>query len=129
MGIWRNAPNFLLAVLVIAVPSCGVAAGPDTPISSSDAAGTTLIEGLSGTVTTRSGAPIAGVFIQAAPLDSSTPSVPDIAILTNEGGMFGWPLKPGRYRLTLMLDGRVIGDTEAIVESGSATEIAVQADP
>jgi hypothetical protein len=128
----RDAPNLLLlALFVIAVPSCTAVAGPDDPISTSDAgssASAVLTEGIAGTVKTASGEPVAGVFVQVAPSDSSAGPVPDIAIFTDDRGDFSWSLRPGRYRLTLILDGRTIGETEATVQTGRVNTITVQVD-
>jgi hypothetical protein len=83
-------------------------------------------EGITGTVTYRSGEPVAGAFVQVSAASAASGPIPDIAILTNRRGNFTLPLRPGTYRLTLLLEGREIASTEAIVTRGHVTELKLQ---
>ncbi|WP_436638588.1 carboxypeptidase-like regulatory domain-containing protein [Microbaculum sp. FT89] len=88
-------------------------ANKNKPVSANEAAaGETAEEahglrtGVVGTVRSPAGAPIPGAVIVARSLDTPTKAIPEIAIVTNENGSFAWPLRPGRYELAPMLDGR-----------------------
>ncbi|MCT8971881.1 carboxypeptidase-like regulatory domain-containing protein [Microbaculum marinisediminis] len=88
-------------------------ANKNKPVSASEAgAGETgkeepgLRTGVVGTVRSPDGEPVSGAVIVARSLDTPTKAIPEIAIVTNEHGSFAWPLRPGRYELAPMLDGR-----------------------
>jgi len=55
-----------------------------------------IAEGITGTVTHRSGEPVAGAFVKASAVNPASGPIPDIAIVTGAGGNFAWPLRPGR---------------------------------
>lgn len=114
-------------VLASAIGGCGGAGAgaPDTPRSSDAGAQGMITQGITGTVTRADGTPVAGAFIAATSLDQPTPPIPEIAILTNEAGRFTWPLQPGRYRLTALVDGEEIGTATAAVTAGALSEVRI----
>jgi len=58
----------------------------------------------------------------ARSLDEPGKPIPEIAIVTDAEGGFHWPLKPGLYELTPMLDGHKGSPGEVTVpESGLGT--------
>ncbi len=103
------------------------AASPDTPRSSDDGAAGRITQGITGTVTRADGTPIAGAFIAATSLDRPSPPIPEIAILTNEAGRFTWPLRPGRYRVTALVDGAEVGSANTQVTRGKLSEVRIVA--
>jgi len=94
--------------------------------TSSGNAAATIEEGITGTVTHRSGEPVAGAFVQVSAASAASGPIPDIAILTDKRGNFTVPLRPGAYRLTLHLEGREIASAKAVVQRGRVTELKLQ---
>jgi hypothetical protein len=124
----RNAFIVLSGILVLTAGSA-MSAGPVGSITSETGpVAAALDQGIAGTVTNEAGEPIAEVFVQATSLDANSPPIPDIAIMTDAEGRFGWPLRPGAYRLTFILDGREIGEAEAVVEAGHVSDIDLLVD-
>ena len=82
-------------------------AGEDQPVSSLP--GTEARKepgyGVHGRVTNGEGAPIAGTMVQAESLDEPKQAIPDLGVMTGEAGGYWWPLKPGRYRLSITAKG------------------------
>ena len=115
----------ILALLCAAGSAAG--AGMDSPLSSDGPSMSTVAQGVLGVVTTADGAPIAGVFVAATALDASSGPIPDIGIVTDATGRFAWPMKPGRYRLTFVLNGREVARRDVVVEADSATNLTVSA--
>lgn len=114
-------------VLASGLGGCAAAGtdSPDTPRSSDESAEGMITQGITGTVTRTDGSPVAGAFIAASSLDRPAPPIPEIAILTNEAGRFTWPLQPGRYRLTALVDGEEIGTATAAVTPGTLSEVRI----
>lgn len=114
-------------ILASGLGGCATAGAesPDSPRSSDAGAAGTITQGISGTVTRADGTPVAGAFIAATSLDRPAPPIPEIAILTNETGRFTWPLQPGRYRLTALVDGDEIGTATAAVTAGALSEVRI----
>jgi hypothetical protein len=106
-----------------------MSAGPVGSVTSDSApVETSLGEGIAGIVTTEAGEPVEGVFVQAFPLDPSAGPIPDIAIMTDAAGRFSWPLQPGNYRLTFMIDGETVAEAEAAVELNRVSGIEIHID-
>ena len=74
-------------------------------------------EGVAGLVTA-AGQPAEGLMVQAASLDEPSQPIPEIAVLTGEDGRYAWPLPPGRYRLSVSLDGFQPASGSVTVEAG-----------
>ena len=113
---------------LLAATACVNAADPNAPISDSrpGASAAAIDEGIVGTVTSASGEPVVGAFVQVAPVDEASGPIPEIAIFTDSNGHFAWPLRSGAYRITLLLDGRDIGGTQAVVKEGQVTTLVVK---
>jgi hypothetical protein len=110
------------------VTADGPPSDPDRPLRNSDAATTPLIsEGAVGGLFTRQNRPIAGAMISATSLDRPPKPVPDIAILTDADGAFVWPLQPGAYRLSAVVDSRPIATAEVKVRPGEVMRVDLQA--
>jgi hypothetical protein len=62
-------------------------------------------------------------MIAARSLDEPAKAIPEIAILTNEQGSYAWPLRPGRYELTPMLDGKRGTPEQVVVEPDKVTRL------
>jgi hypothetical protein len=119
----------VLSVILCLTAGSAMSAGPvDSITSDTGPVATALDQGIAGTVMNEAGEPVAEVFVQATSLDANSPPIPDIAIMTDAEGRFSWPLRPGAYRLTFILDGREIGEAEAMVDAGHVSEIEVLAD-
>jgi hypothetical protein len=105
---------------------------PDQPISSSAAGETApvgITEGVVGRLVTPSGGPVAGARITAQSLDRPAGPVPEIAILSDTDGRFTWPLRPGRYRLAAVVEGREIAAATATVERGRVATLELSEAP
>lgn len=122
---WRFVGLITLAALALdASPSR--AAGPETPTSgaanqSSDRS--SVQEGVAGVVVDAAGTPLARVLVLPAPVGGGAGPVPDMAVQTGPDGRFRWRLRPGRYRLDAVRDGRTVGSVEATVAPGRETDI------
>ncbi len=81
-------------------------------------------EGIEGRVTAEDGTPIAGVFVQAESLDEPAQRIPEMAITTDEDGHYLWPLPPGRYRISVSIEGRQPAAETATVEPGKQTTLS-----
>lgn len=122
--------SLVLFLAFVAVPATGPAMSDALAMSngdktlSSDETGETvpgLRTGASGIVRGPGGQPVVGAMIVARSLDVPARPIPEIAILTNEQGSYAWPLRPGRYELTPMLDGKRGVPEEVSVEAGGVT--------
>jgi hypothetical protein len=93
----------------------------DKPLSSEDTGETVPgpRTGATGILRGPGGQPVAGAMIVARSLDEPAKPIPEIAIITNDQGSYAWPLRPGRYELTPMLDGSRGAPEEVSVEAGS----------
>ena len=71
------------------------------------------------TTGTRSKAPSVG----AAPLDPGGPAVPEIAIVSDANGHYQWPLRAGRYELTVVAEGYQRVSKKVAVRAGEVTTL------
>ncbi len=63
----------------------------------------TSIDGVTGKITTTDGTPVNDALV--SPLSLSGGIVPEIAILSKEDGTYEWPLKQGKYEITVTAQG------------------------
>lgn len=64
--------------------------------------GTTSGRGVvTGRVRTMTGAPVVNATVQVRSLDTPPVPVPELVVVTDDGGWFTWPLAPGRYEVTV----------------------------
>ena len=99
-------------------------AGGDAAMSSDDAAGgsaTTQAQGVDGKVTDEDGTPVTGALVTPTSLDAPSKPIPEVAVFTNDEGLYSWVLPAGRYRITVTADGynEASGETE-VPEGGTA---------
>jgi hypothetical protein len=127
LAIWLG----LILMTACAAASGEPRAGPDEPVESSavTAEPGAIAEGVAGLVTNAAGRPVAGALIAVTSMDAPGQPIPDIAILTDAAGRFVWPLRPGRYRVAAVLDGREIAVATASVERGSVATIRLTGSP
>lgn len=65
-----------------------------------------LTEGVSGrVVSARSNDPIAGAAVIAKSLDDPPLGIPELGVDTGADGRYEWPLRSGRYAITIRVDG------------------------
>jgi hypothetical protein len=100
----RKALLFLLYALVFG--ACD-GANPSRSISEDGAlVGQGLVEGISGRVASaNSHDPIAGAAVVPQSLDSPTFPIPEIGVDTDRDGRYEWPLRSGRYAVTVVAEG------------------------
>lgn len=132
MGWITWAGGALLAAGLLMIAACDDAAsGPDRPVRSAGhaTAPAEIAQGVVGRVHNATGQPVAGARITAQSLDQPTRPIPEIAILSDADGRFVWPLRPGRYRLAAVVDGRELATEEATVEPGQVARVELSAPP
>jgi len=105
--MWRWRTLWLSSLIVVAAIGCAAAGAPDRPVQQDQPGPPSMgiSEGVQGHVTTPDGRPIAGAFVQAASLETPSPPIPDLAILTQADGRYQWALLPGTYALTVSAEG------------------------
>jgi hypothetical protein len=93
--------------LIIAIGWCASPSSPDRPDSggNGNSAARQLQEGVAGRITNDDGNAVEGAVVVAAPLDPGAPAVPEIAIVADANGRYQWPLRGGRYELTVRAEG------------------------
>ena len=118
----------VLALWCVMYPmSAAVGADPDSSATSDRSLpAATIHQGVSGRVTSASGAPMANVFVQARSLDGLR-AIPDIAIMTDSAGHYLWDLAAGRYELTFMRDGRELVRKRVVVRQNELIRLDVVA--
>ncbi len=97
-----------LCVLCLLAPtaSCVAGSGPNDAVSHDDPqTSLALAEGVRGTIAEEGGRPVEGAMIVPKSLDINGPAVPEIAILSDTGGRYQWPLRPGRYDVLVRASG------------------------
>lgn len=118
----RSFPALCLS-LIIATGSCANSSSPDSPASSGGGTSTTRrqTEGVAGRITNEEGRAVEGASVLAAPLDAGGPAVPEMTIVSDAEGRYQWPLRPGRYEITVILDGyQRVSKQVTVSASGSA---------
>jgi hypothetical protein len=93
--------------LFIAAVSCADSLNPARPASTDDdgRAGLPLEEGVTGQIRGDEGTAVAEATVLAASLDVDGPAVPELAIVSDANGRYEWPLRAGRYELTVIAEG------------------------
>ena len=81
-------------------------------------------EGVSGTITSSSREPMAHIFVQARSLNG-TP-VPDLGVISGTDGQYFWPLRPGRYELTFVRQGKKLASRRTSVDRAGVTRLDVR---
>jgi len=82
-------------------------ADPDRPVNNggdANAGGREIAEGVAGRVTVDR-KPLAGVSVQPRSLDQPATAIPEMAVVSEDGGQYHWSLRPGEYEISFTLDG------------------------
>lgn len=97
----------LCLCLFIGIGSCANPAGPDRPVSGGSGNSTAQqhAEGVAGRITNEDGSAIEGASVLAAPIDPGGPAIPEMTIVSDAEGRYQWPLRAGRYEITVVADG------------------------
>jgi hypothetical protein len=114
-----------LALALLPLVACQRGAREDEMVSSRANAGSqpTSPHGVSGRVTTADGKPIVRTMVQAESLDNPKQAIPEIGVLTGKDGSYLWPLRPGRYRLTIKAEGYPPVSREVVVRPNEAAHL------
>ncbi len=103
--------------LAMALAGSVKASGDDVPTTG---AGTgKLLSGVQGTVNYEDGAPVAGAVIVAEALPGTEAAVPEIGVKTSPDGHYAWPLPTGSFKLSVMIDGVIVGAVKVSAQRGS----------
>jgi Carboxypeptidase regulatory-like domain len=115
----------LFLCLIIATGSCANPASPDRPVSggTGDSTARQQTEGVAGRIIDEDGSAVEGASVLAAPLDPGGPAVPEIAIVSDAMGRYQWPLRAGRYAITVVADGYQRGSKEVAVKAAEITTL------
>jgi hypothetical protein len=62
-------------------------------------------------------------MVQAESLDAPKQAIPELAVMTGKDGGYWWPLRPGRYRLSVAADGYSRLSQEVIVRPGELAQL------
>lgn len=99
---------------------------PDAPVSNSEDVGGERIQigqGVRGRILSSVGRPVSGALIKAKSIDPEGAGIPAIAILSDENGKYVWPLQPGRYELSVAVEGNKSVTKPVEVLSEQITEL------
>jgi hypothetical protein len=119
----------VIGATVVLVVACGQKAGDERPTTGTDPQATNVPGSLHGTVRTPDGKPVANALVAATSNDDPPAPVPELAIVTDDEGRYEWPLRPGRYRLTVDVAGigKATGDTT--IENGTEPVLDLTVNP
>lgn len=110
--------------LIIGTGSCANSSGPDRPVSdgSGGSAARQQMEGVVGRITNEDGSAVEGASVLAAPLEPGGPATPEMAVVSDAEGRYQWPLRAGRYEITVVVDGyQRVSKNVAVKASENAT--------
>jgi len=115
----------LCLCLIIGTGWCAHPSGPDRPVSGGSGSSTAQqhTEGVAGQITNEDGSAVEGASVLAAPLDPGGPAIPEIAIVSYAMGRYQWPLRAGRYSITVVADGYQRGSKEVAVKAAEITTL------
>ncbi len=115
----------LCLCLIIATGWCASPSSPDRPESGGNGNSTArqLQEGVSGRISNDGGNAVEGAAVVAAPLDPGGPAIPEIAIVSDANGRYQWPLRGGRYELTVVADGYQRVSKKVAVSAGEVATL------
>jgi hypothetical protein len=119
----RLFQSSLSLCLIIGTGLCANPSGPDRPISSGTSTARQHTEGVAGRIANEDGSAVEGAAVVAASLDPGGPAIPEIAIVSDAKGHYQWPLRAGRYEITVVADGYQRASKEAVVKAGEVTTL------
>ena len=106
-------------------------ADPDRPVTNGGdaaAAGSEISEGVEGRVTATGQKPLAGVSVQPRPLQPAT-AIPEMAVVSEDGGQYRWNLRPGEYEISFALEGYQPATHRVTVRPREVTRLDVELKP
>jgi hypothetical protein len=97
---------FCVCVILVGA-ACAQPTQPNSPVIAGDDGSSvrSLAEGVNGQIRDGAGAAVAGAMIVPRSLDADGPPIPEVAILSDADGRYAWPLRPGRYEISVVIDG------------------------
>jgi hypothetical protein len=121
-------PYDLVWATLLLIPAASCTTMPSAPndATSSDTASRpapSLAEGVTGVVTDESGKPVEGAMIVPTSREAGGPPIPEIAILSATDGRYRWPLRPGRYDVTVRAEGYEDVTRQVTVTAGSVATL------
>jgi hypothetical protein len=121
----RPIQSSLCLCLIIGTGLCANPSSPDRPVSGGDGSSTArqLKEGVTGRITNDDGNAVEGAAVVATSLDPSGPAIPEIAIVSDANGRYQWPLRGGRYELTVAAEGYQRVSKKAAVSAGEVATL------
>jgi hypothetical protein len=121
----RQLPSSLCLCLIIGTGFCASPSSSDRPVSGGDGNSTTrqLKEGITGRITNDDGNAVEGAAVVAASLDPSGPAIPELAIVSDANGRYQWPLRAGRYELTVVAEGYQRVSKKVAVSAGEVATL------
>jgi hypothetical protein len=117
--------QWLCVGLFIGAVSYVGAVNPPRPASPAEhrRTGVLLKEGVTGQIQDDKGSAVAEATVLAASLDVDGPAIPEIAIVSDADGRYEWPLRPGRYKLTVAAEGYERGSRRVVVKAGEVARL------
>ena len=100
---YRRAMGF--AVLIWLFSGTAALCQADTTVGAGDGQYSSASGLVRGSVTAPDGSPVVGAFLQPTSLDRPPALVPEIAILTDDQGVYEWTLTPGEYEFSVLAEG------------------------
>jgi len=120
----KQWPSYFIALMLfdLAVFACEI---ENRPVRSREQVGPGpyIQEGVVGRVTTSDDRSVKGAFIQPKSLDYPRQPIPEISILSDGDGRYAWPLFPGKYEISVSVEGcqRVV--KHVVVETGQVVKV------
>ena len=115
-------------LLVLATSAC-VQNSSDVAVDSGpfDERKAGIRQGVQGRITAADGKPVSGAMVVPLSLDADGPPIPEIAILSDADGRYTWPLRPGRYQLTVTTpESEDVARGEVEVVEGQVSELDLE---
>jgi hypothetical protein len=111
--------------MVIGAVSCAGPVNPHRATTSNEErpANAPRAEGVTGNIMDPERAAVVDATVLAASLDVNGPAVPELAIITDAGGRYTWPLGPGRYELTVLAEGYERLSKSVFVRPGEVAQL------
>ena len=111
--------------VVLGVAACAPPTQPNSPViaGDDDSSVRSLAEGVTGQIRDEAGAAVAGAMMVPRSLDADGPPIPEVAILSGADGRYAWPLRPGRYEIAVVIDGKNRLSRQVAVKPGETATL------
>lgn len=80
---------------------------------------------LHGIVRATDASPVANVMVVATSTDEPPVAVPELAVVTDNDGKYEWPLKPGKYRLSVTDGTHGNGAVDVTLQAGEQADVDI----